>query len=77
MGRFGVRAVVSVALLLTAAGSGLSVGVTSGWQLVLLWGVLIGLGTGSMALVFAVQLRLRDSPAELGVAPCGARPIPL
>jgi MFS family permease len=53
MERFGVRAVTSVALLLIAAGSGLSVAVTSSWQLVLLWGVLIGLGTGSMALVFA------------------------
>jgi MFS family permease len=53
MERFGVRAVTSVALLLIAAGSGLSIGVTSSWQLVLLWGVLIGLGTGSMALVLA------------------------
>jgi MFS family permease len=53
MERFGVRAVTSVALGLIAAGSGLSVGVTGSWQLVLLWGVLIGLGTGSMALVFA------------------------
>ena len=53
MERFGVRAVTSVALALIAAGSGLSVAVTSSWQLVLLWGVLIGLGTGSMALVFA------------------------
>ena len=132
MERFGVRAVTSVALGLIAAGSGLSVAVTGSWQLVLLWGVLIGLGTGSMALVFAaivanrwfvrrrglvmgvltaasatgqlvflpvvalmsersgwrsaslvvaaaalaviplVLLRLRDSPAELGVAPYGA-----
>jgi MFS family permease len=53
MERFGVRAVTSVALGLIAAGSGLSVAVTGSWQLVLLWGVLIGLGTGSMALVFA------------------------
>ena len=53
MERFGVRAVTSVALGLIAAGSGLSIEVTAGWQLVLLWGVLIGLGTGSMALVFA------------------------
>jgi MFS family permease len=53
MERFGVRAVTSVALGLIAAGSGLSVEVTAGWQLVLCWGVLIGLGTGSMALVFA------------------------
>jgi MFS family permease len=53
MERFGVRAVTSVALGLIAAGSGLSIEVTASWQLVLLWGVLIGLGTGSMALVFA------------------------
>ena len=59
MERFGVRAVVSVALLLIAAGSGLSVWATSAWQLVLLWGVLIGLGTGSMALVFAATVANR------------------
>jgi MFS family permease len=53
MERFGVRAVTSVALGLIAAGSGLSIEVAASWQLVLLWGVLIGLGTGSMALVFA------------------------
>jgi MFS family permease len=53
MERFGVRAVTSVALGLIAAGSGLSIAVKGSWQLVLLWGVLIGLGTGSMALVFA------------------------
>src|SRR5215216_6393954 len=47
MERVGVRAVTSVALALIAAGSGRSVAVTSSWQLVLLWGVLIGLGTGS------------------------------
>jgi MFS family permease len=59
MERFGVRAVTSVALALIAAGSGLSVAVTSSWQLVLLWGVLIGLGTGSMALVFAAVVANR------------------
>jgi MFS family permease len=59
MERFGVRAVTSVALGLIAAGSGLSVGVTGSWQLLLLWGVLIGLGTGSMALVFAAVVANR------------------
>src|SRR4029450_14001897 len=53
MERFGVRAVTSVAMLLIAAGSARSVGVPSSWQLVRRWGGLIGLGTGSMALVFA------------------------
>ena len=53
MDRFGIRAVTSSALCLIAAGSGLSVFVSAGWHLVVLWGVLIGTGTGSMALVFA------------------------
>ena len=56
MERFGVRAVTSVALGLIAAGSGLSIEVTAGWQLVLLWGVLVGLGTGSMALAFVATV---------------------
>jgi predicted MFS family arabinose efflux permease len=59
MDRFGIRAVTSSALLLVAAGSGLSVFVTDGWHLVVLWGVLIGTGTGSMALVFAATVANR------------------
>ena len=53
MEKFGIRAVTSVALAVVAAGAGLSILVVSPWQIVLTWGVLIGLGTGSMALVFA------------------------
>ncbi|WP_405394333.1 MFS transporter [Microbispora hainanensis] len=56
MDRFGMRRVVACALLLVAAGSGLTVFMTASWQLVALWGVLVGLGTGSMALVFAATL---------------------
>jgi sugar phosphate permease len=52
MERFGMRRVVSIALVLVAAGSGLTVFMSEVWQLVLLWGVLIGVGTGSMALAF-------------------------
>jgi MFS family permease len=59
MERFGVRRVTTVALLLIAAGSALTVLVRSSWQLVLTWGVLIGLGTGSMALVFAATIAQR------------------
>jgi len=53
MEKFGIRTVTSVALTVVAAGAGLSVLVVFPWQIVLTWGVLIGLGTGSMALVFA------------------------
>ncbi|ETK32100.1 MFS transporter [Microbispora sp. ATCC PTA-5024] len=56
MDRFGMRRVVTCALALVAAGSGLTVFMTASWELVALWGVLVGLGTGSMALVFAATL---------------------
>lgn len=56
MERFGVRAVTSVALVLIGAGSALTVLVNQSWQILLTWGLLIGLGTGSMALVFAATI---------------------
>ncbi|WP_375424780.1 MFS transporter [uncultured Friedmanniella sp.] len=56
MERLGVRRVTSVALVLIAAGAGLSALATAAWQLMLTWGLLIGLGTGSMALVFAATV---------------------
>jgi len=59
MDRFGIRRVTTCALLLIATGSALSVLVSASWQLVLTWGVLIGLGTGSMALVFAATVAQR------------------
>jgi sugar phosphate permease len=59
MERFGLRRVVGCALLLVAAGSGLTVFMTASWQLVLCWGVLVGLGTGSMALAFVATVTSR------------------
>jgi sugar phosphate permease len=51
MERFGMRTVVVVALGLVAIGSGLTTVMTDPWQLWLLWGVAVGVGTGAMALV--------------------------
>ena len=59
MDKFGIRRVVMAALLLVAAGSGLTVFMRSSWQLILLWGVLVGLGTGSMALAFVATVTNR------------------
>lgn len=59
MDRFGVRRVVALALTLVALGAGSSVFMTASWQLLVCWGVLIGLGTGSMALVFAATIANR------------------
>jgi predicted MFS family arabinose efflux permease len=56
MERFGIRAVTAVALGLIGAGSALTVLVNQSWQILLTWGLLIGLGTGSMALVFAATI---------------------
>jgi predicted MFS family arabinose efflux permease len=59
MERFGMRRVVSVALTLVAAGAGLTVFMTAPWQLMLCWGVLVGVGTGSMAMAFVATLTAR------------------
>ena len=59
MDRFGIRQVTSAALVFIALGSGLTVFMTASWQLLLTWGLLIGLGTGSMALVFAATVANR------------------
>lgn len=59
MERFGMRRVVCVALLLVAAGSGLTIWMSYAWQLVLLWGVAVGVGTGSMALTFVATVTSR------------------
>lgn len=59
MERFGMRRVVSAALIVVSAGSGLTVFMRESWQLVLCWGVLVGLGTGSMALAFVATLTQR------------------
>lgn len=56
MQRFGIRVVTVIALLIIGAGSALTVFVSSPAQLLLTWGLLIGLGTGSMALVFAATI---------------------
>nr|WP_267716338.1 MFS transporter [Streptomyces sp. CoH17] len=59
MDRFGIRRVVAVALMVIALGSGLTVWMNSAWQLILCWGLLVGLGSGSMALAFAATVTNR------------------
>ena len=67
MERFGMRRVVATALLLVAAGSGLTVVMRTSWQLILCWGVLVGLGTGSMALAFVATVTQRWFVRHRGV----------
>jgi sugar phosphate permease len=67
MDRFGVRRVVANALILVAAGSGLTVFMGEAWQLVLLWGVLVGVGTGSMSMALVATITSRWFVARRGL----------
>jgi MFS family permease len=49
MDRIGVRRVMVIALACIAGGSALATRVSAPWQLDLLWGVLVGVGTGSVS----------------------------
>nr|WP_093784984.1 MFS transporter [Actinacidiphila guanduensis] len=67
MDRFGIRSVVACALVTISLGAGLTVFMTQEWQLVLCWGVLVGLGSGSMALAFAATVANRWFVARRGL----------
>lgn len=67
MDRFGVRPVLTAALGLIATGSALSVTMTASWQLVLLWGVLVGTGTGAISMGFVATIATRWFDAQRGL----------
>ncbi|MCX4747271.1 MFS transporter [Kitasatospora sp. NBC_01287] len=67
MDRFGVRLVTVCALLTISVGSGLTVLMTRPWQLILCWGFLVGLGSGSMAGAFATTISGRWFRARQGL----------
>ncbi|WP_372465815.1 MFS transporter [Nocardia spumae] len=56
MDRFGIRWVVACALVLVAAGSGSTVLMTQPWQLMVTWGLLVGVGVGSMSMPFVATI---------------------
>jgi sugar phosphate permease len=59
MDRFGLRKVTVTALITISAGALATTVMTTPWQLYLLWGVVVGLGTGSVASVFAATVANR------------------
>jgi len=54
--RFGLRRIVPGALVLMALASASTTYVTQAWQLILTWGVVSGIGTGTIASVFAATI---------------------
>ncbi|HVH73645.1 MAG TPA: MFS transporter [Stellaceae bacterium] len=67
MERFGLRRTLLSALGLVAAGVALTLFMRTSWQLVLLWGVVVGLGTGVPATLLGAVVVERWFAARRGV----------
>jgi MFS family permease len=68
MNYFGVRKVVCVALILITGGLFASLVMTEIWQLILLWGVVVGFGTGLTAMVLGATVAARWFTERRGLA---------
>jgi len=67
MERFGIRKTVMAALTTVSFGAFLTIFIHAPWQLVATWGVIVGVGTGSMALVFAATVANRWFVEKRGI----------
>ena len=68
MERWGIRRTVTIALVAVGLASGATTLMAQSWQLWLLWGLVIGVGTGCMALVFGAIVANRWYVARRGLA---------
>src|SRR3954468_16964540 len=68
MQRFGVRRTTISAMTLLAIGVGLATQVRQAWQLVLLWGVVVGLASGMVAIVLGATVVNRWFVERRGLA---------
>lgn len=59
MNRFGLRRVITVAVGLISAALLLATAMTAFWQLLILWGVVVGIGTGLTAMVLGATVANR------------------
>src|SRR5579875_3649578 len=59
MDRFGVRRTMSLALALTAAAVALTAAMREAWQMVLLWGLVVGAGTGVIGSYLSAYMAAR------------------
>ncbi|WP_338833390.1 MFS transporter [Bradyrhizobium septentrionale] len=67
LNRYGLRNVTLAAQLIVVSGLLASLAMTQVWQLVLLWGVVIGIGTGMTALVLGATIATRWFVARRGL----------
>jgi predicted MFS family arabinose efflux permease len=66
MERFGLRRTIVASLVLIATGVALTTVMTTSWQLILFWGVLVGAGTGTTAMVLGATVVQRWFHARRG-----------
>ena len=66
MERFGIRRTVLASLALICAGVALTSQMRSSWHLMLTWGILVGLGTGTTAMVLGATVVNRWFVARRG-----------
>ncbi|MGA8757606.1 MAG: MFS transporter [Stellaceae bacterium] len=59
MDRFGVRRTMTIALAVTSAAVALSPALHQAWQLILLWGVVVGAGTGVIGAFLSAYIAAR------------------
>ncbi|MCP3407899.1 MFS transporter [Bradyrhizobium sp. CCGB01] len=67
LNRYGLRNVTLTAQLIVVSALVASLGMTQVWQLVALWGVVIGIGTGMTALVLGATIATRWFAARRGL----------
>jgi MFS family permease len=67
LNRYGLRNVTLAALLIVTSALVTSLAMTKVWQLILLWGVVIGIGTGMTALVLGATIAARWFAARRGL----------
>src|SRR6201992_4273847 len=67
MNPYGLRNVTLSALLTVVSALVLSLAMTQVWQLILLWGVVVGIGTGMTALVLGATVAARWFTARRGL----------
>ncbi len=67
LNRYGLRNVTLSALVIVASALVISLAMTKVWQLMLLWGVVVGIGTGMTALVLGATVAARWFTARRGL----------
>src|SRR5580658_9407066 len=65
--RYGVRRVVIIAIAMIVTGLLLALVMTKAWHLIVLWGIIVGFGTGMTALVLSAIISTRWFTARRGL----------